>query len=79
MPKITDDMLRKVLKENYQQDTLAIANAIWKMSKKEAYEQCAKMLEISNSELLLMCGEMSAQELRTVRAVLNAMANKIRK
>jgi len=62
-----------------ESNTLAIANAIWKMSKKEAYEECAKLLEISNSELLLMAGEMSAQELRTVRAVLNAMANKIRK
>lgn len=41
-------------------------------------EACAKMLELSNSELLLMAGEMTKQELRTVKAVLTQRAWAIR-
>ena len=33
-------------------------------------EACARMLDLRDSELLLMAGEMTAQELRTVKAVL---------
>ena len=36
-------------------------------------DACARMLELRDSELLLMAGEMTAQELRTVKAVLAAI------
>lgn len=41
-------------------------------------EACARLLELSNQEILLLAGEMSAQELRTVRAVLANRAAEIR-
>jgi hypothetical protein len=41
-------------------------------------EECAKLLELSNAELLLITGEMSRQELRTVKAVKNHLAKAIR-
>lgn len=41
-------------------------------------EECAKLLEMSSSELLLLGGEMTAQELRTVKAVLAERARRIR-
>ena len=41
-------------------------------------EACAKLLEMRESELLLMAGEMTAQELRTARAVLSQRARAIR-
>lgn len=55
--------------------TLLFAEEIARMVK----EECAKLLEISNQELLLMAGDMSKQELRTVRAVLANRALVIRK
>lgn len=42
-------------------------------------EACARSLEMTNAELLLMAGEMTAQELRTVQAVLKAKAAMIRR
>ena len=41
-------------------------------------EICASLLELRDSELLLMAGEMTAQELRTVQAVLEQLARTIR-
>jgi hypothetical protein len=41
-------------------------------------EECAKLLEMTSSELLLLGGEMTAQELRTVKAVLAERARRIR-
>ena len=41
-------------------------------------ETCARLLELRDSELLLMAGEMTAQELRTVQAVLEQRARTIR-
>lgn len=41
-------------------------------------DACARMLELRDSELLLMAGEMTAQELRTVKAVLAQRASAIR-
>jgi hypothetical protein len=41
-------------------------------------ELCAAALELSNQELLLMAGEMTAQELRTVKAVLAGCAAGLR-
>lgn len=40
---------------------------------REERERCAKMLDLNSSELLLMAGEMTAQELRTVKAVLSGL------
>ena len=48
------------------------------IGRKEMAEEAAKLLEVSNAEILLACGEMSAQEMRTVRAVLNWRARAIR-
>jgi hypothetical protein len=42
-------------------------------------ESCAEKLELSRSELLLLAGEMTAQELRTVLAVLTNRAAVIRR
>ena len=64
--------------QNEEMLTYFRMSATWETAQDDEREKCASLLEISNSELLLMSGEMSAQELRTVRAVLNAMANKIR-
>jgi hypothetical protein len=36
--------------------------------------ECAQLLRLSNRELLLLAGEMTAQELRTVQAVLTNRA-----
>lgn len=41
-------------------------------------EACAKEMEISRSAILLMAGEMTAQEMRTVRAVLQNRASVLR-
>ena len=41
-------------------------------------DACARMLELRDSELLLMAGEMTAQELRTVQAALAQRASAIR-
>lgn len=41
-------------------------------------ERCAKLLELSNQELLLLAGEMTANEIRTVKAVLANRATAIR-
>lgn len=46
---------------------------------KDALENAARLLEMSNAELLLCCGEMSMQELRTVQAVLKSRAGMIRR
>ena len=42
-------------------------------------EECASALELSQAELLLLAGEMTAQELTTVRAVLANRAAAIRR
>jgi hypothetical protein len=42
-------------------------------------EECAKLLEMTSSELLLLGGEMTAQELRTVKAVLAERARQMRR
>lgn len=47
-------------------------------SLQEEREACAKLLELRTSELLLLAGEMTAQEIRTVRAVLDNRAKAIR-
>lgn len=39
--------------------------------------RCANKLRHSNASLLLMTGEMTAQELRTVHAVLNGIRSQI--
>lgn len=44
----------------------------------EEREACAKVLELKNSELLLLAGEMTKQELRTTQAVLAQRAAAIR-
>ncbi len=40
--------------------------------------RCARLCELTGPEVLLLAGEMSAQELRTVRAVLASRAAAIR-
>lgn len=41
-------------------------------------ESCAKALDVSNAAILLMAGEMDAETLRTVQAVLKGMQFRIR-
>lgn len=42
-----------------------------------AINDCLEVLSISRASLLLMAGEMTAQELRTVKAVLEGLKSKI--
>jgi len=44
---------------------------------KSENERCSEILDLSDSDLLLMAGEMSAQELRTVKAVLKALKSRM--
>lgn len=52
-------------------------DAVWFIASKYGQdherERCAKMLDLNSSELKLMAGEMTAQELRTVKAVLGGL------
>lgn len=56
-----------------QQQAQAVSDAV-----KEEREACAKLLEMSMAELLLLCGEMNAQEKRTLRAFMTNRAAAIR-
>ena len=78
MTTIDKSKLKRIITQCGSQDEMDMVRAVWNAAQAEEREECARMLEISNSELLLMAGEMTVQELRNVRAVLNAMANKIR-
>jgi len=51
--------------------------ASWISGLEEAHKRCASMLDLSDSDLLLMAGEMSAQELRTIKAVLKALKSRM--
>lgn len=46
-------------------------------AQKIAREDCARQLELTPSEVRLMAGEMSAQEMRTVQAVLGGLRHRI--
>jgi len=52
--------------------------ALWDAASKSERESCAKLMELSNSELRLLAGEMTAGEIRTVQAVLKQRAVAIR-
>mgnify|MGYP001565589699 CR=1 FL=1 len=41
-------------------------------------EECANLLDLRRDDILLIAGEMSAQEVRSVRAMLNERARAIR-
>jgi len=45
----------------------------------EERERCAKLLELSPSQIRLIAGELTAQEMRTVLAVLENRAQAIRR
>ena len=45
---------------------------------KDIYEECASMLNLTRSEAQLMAGEMTAQEWRTLSAVLKALQDLMR-
>ena len=60
-------------------DLEAIVRLAKQRGAEESGEACATMLELSNSELLLMAGEMTKQELRTVKAVLDQRAAAMRR
>jgi len=48
------------------------------MCNAEVREECARMLNLTRSEAQLMAGEMTAQEWRTVAAVLKALQARMR-
>jgi len=52
--------------------------AMWDAAVLSTREAAAKALELTDSEIRLMAGEMTGQELRTVQAVLKARATVIR-
>lgn len=47
-------------------------------AQKIAREDCTRLLEVTPSEVRLMAGEMSAQEMRTVQAVLGGLRSRLR-
>lgn len=47
-------------------------------ARRAAFEECAKMLEMDNQTIRLHAGELSAQEMRAVKAVLAWKASEIR-
>lgn len=51
--------------------------AMYSAGAEDMREQAANILKLSTADLLLMAGEMTTQELRTVRAVLNALEKKV--
>ena len=51
-----------------------LALEVWRAAAEFEREACAKVLEMKRDELLLMAGEMTAQELRTVQSVLKRLA-----
>ncbi len=55
------------------------AQAIWQAARAMENEACAVELELSRASLLHLAGEMSADELRSVRAVLKNRAMTIRR
>ena len=55
------------------------AKAIWQEARAIENEACALELELSQASLLLLAGEMTADELRTVYAVLKNRAAVIRR
>ncbi len=59
--------------EAARQDTQAVKDAV-----NEEREACAKLLELKSADLLLLGGEMTAQELRTLRAFMTNRAAAIR-
>lgn len=51
---------------------------VWNAAINEEREACANELKLTRSEALLMAGEMTAQEWRTVAAVLRALQARMR-
>lgn len=47
-------------------------------AQKVAREDCARQLELTPADIRLMAGEMTAQEMRTVQAVLGGLSRRIR-
>lgn len=50
----------------------------WQRASTAQLERCAQEMELSRASILLLAGEMTAQELRTVRAVLDNRARVLR-
>lgn len=63
--------------EHNQWDALGLDEQV-EFSQKVAREDCARLLELTASEVRLMAGEMAAQEMRTVQAVLGGLRRRIR-
>lgn len=57
---------------------LGVMYLAWEASSVVEREACANVLNLSRSEALLMAGEMTAQEWRTVAAVLRALQARMR-
>jgi len=54
------------------------ASAAWRAAKSDERDRCAGILGITRADTLLMTGEMTAQEWRTVSAVLKALQVRMR-
>jgi hypothetical protein len=50
---------------------------VWDAAQSNKVDDIQRLLSPTNAEILLAAGEMTAQELRTVRAVLNGLKAKI--
>lgn len=76
-PGITLDAIGHVVDSAFKESAARFEAAV-EAARKEERESCAKRLELTNAQLLLLAGEMSADELLTVQAVLRNRAATIR-
>jgi hypothetical protein len=64
--------------QSYEQAAVEAAWRLWQRASAAQLERCASAMELSRSQILLMAGEMTAQEMRSVQAVLTNRARVIR-
>lgn len=66
----------KYCKKEGTSDTAPLRD-MWNAAQKEARDECSNTLGISRSSAQLMAGEMTAQEWRTLAAVLKALQSRM--
>ena len=63
---------------NYVHDDVQDAWQVWQAAEASGMELAAKSLDVTNAEIRLHAGEMTAQEMRTVTAILGWLQREIR-
>ena len=78
-----EEAFKKWFSENHPyhdeyDDATGIAEDAWLEATRQAYEHAAKVIDITRAEALLMAGEMTAQEWRTVSAILTSLQSRLK-